>query len=394
MKQKRPNGMGTLFKRGNMWWGGILYHGTLHRMSLGVHVSDDGTKTSDLKAKALKKLAGMTSMYRLETESDTLTLIKAKIEGLKEELSRGPTTSITMAEIYDAFVKSKRRREIECKRLEQYKSLCDDLVKFKGPTFQVSRFTNHDAEEFVRIMDDVNGNAPSTINLKLAGLGYLWKILSFSFDVKHNPWESIPKRKTDIKSHNTFSDEQIKMIKEKAGDNFGGDLKRLIIIGANTGMRIGDCCTLKWEHVDFINGFVRKKTRKTGALISVPLLEELRSDLECLKNSISGEPEGFILPSMQEAYSQNSDIPSKRFIHLLTKCGIESSTKVGSSKRRRQVLGFHSFRHTAATRFVEAGVPLEIVRSVLGHATDNMTRHYTHVREQAIRDAFDKAGIR
>ena len=42
-------------------------------------------------------------------------------------------------------------------------------------------------------------------------------------------------------------------------------------------------------------------------------------------------------------------------------------------------------RHTGATRLAEAGVPTEIIVARMGHATDKMRRHYTHITEQAQR---------
>ena len=42
-------------------------------------------------------------------------------------------------------------------------------------------------------------------------------------------------------------------------------------------------------------------------------------------------------------------------------------------------------RHTAATRLAESGVPVEVIMARMGHATDKMRQHYTHVTEQAQR---------
>ena len=42
-------------------------------------------------------------------------------------------------------------------------------------------------------------------------------------------------------------------------------------------------------------------------------------------------------------------------------------------------------RHTGATRMAESGVPPEIIMRRLGHASDRMRQHYTHIFEQAQR---------
>jgi len=39
---------------------------------------------------------------------------------------------------------------------------------------------------------------------------------------------------------------------------------------------------------------------------------------------------------------------------------------------------FHDLRHTAATRLVEAGIPLHAVAELLGHSSIRMTERYSH----------------
>jgi len=42
--------------------------------------------------------------------------------------------------------------------------------------------------------------------------------------------------------------------------------------------------------------------------------------------------------------------------------------------------GFHILRHTSASHYVMAGVPLQVVAKNLGHADTRMTeRHYAHL---------------
>lgn len=48
-------------------------------------------------------------------------------------------------------------------------------------------------------------------------------------------------------------------------------------------------------------------------------------------------------------------------------------------------LRMYDSRHTGATRLAEAGVPTEIIVARMGHCSDKMRRHYTHVSSQAQR---------
>lgn len=50
----------------------------------------------------------------------------------------------------------------------------------------------------------------------------------------------------------------------------------------------------------------------------------------------------------------------------------------------------HCLRHQCGTKLLEFGVPPETVRSIMGHVTDDMMRHYCHTRYSAASDALSK----
>jgi integrase len=52
---------------------------------------------------------------------------------------------------------------------------------------------------------------------------------------------------------------------------------------------------------------------------------------------------------------------------------------------------FHTLRHTAASHFVMAGVPLNVVAHNLGHADTRMTeRHYAHLAPSYVAETIRK----
>ncbi|MBQ3097841.1 MAG: tyrosine-type recombinase/integrase, partial [Kiritimatiellae bacterium] len=48
---------------------------------------------------------------------------------------------------------------------------------------------------------------------------------------------------------------------------------------------------------------------------------------------------------------------------------------------------FHSLRHTFVSFSANAGVPLPVVSSIVGHTSTAMTRHYYHENEETLRRA-------
>ena len=48
----------------------------------------------------------------------------------------------------------------------------------------------------------------------------------------------------------------------------------------------------------------------------------------------------------------------------------------------------HIARHTAATRFLNDGMPIEIVSKILGHTNTRQTMHYAKLMDKTVLNAF------
>jgi integrase len=54
---------------------------------------------------------------------------------------------------------------------------------------------------------------------------------------------------------------------------------------------------------------------------------------------------------------------------------------------------FHYLRHTFGTRAADAGVPINAIADVMGHADIHTTQRYTHATDQGRRRAVDAAVV-
>lgn len=50
---------------------------------------------------------------------------------------------------------------------------------------------------------------------------------------------------------------------------------------------------------------------------------------------------------------------------------------------------FHDLRHTFATRLVQAGIDLYVVKELLGHKTITMTMRYAHHNAESLRSGVE-----
>lgn len=87
-------------------------------------------------------------------------------------------------------------------------------------------------------------------------------------------------------------------------------------------------------------------------------------------------------------YYKNSKWRISHGLELIFKAAhIETSVKIEGRRTRTPEATFHSLRHTFVSLAANAGVPLPVVQSIVGHSSTAMTRHYYHENEEMLRQA-------
>lgn len=183
-----------------------------------------------------------------------------------------------------------------------------------------------------------------------------------------------------------------------------------VFTGAHLGLRLGEICALQWDDLDLENGFlyvrrsvqciplsdqVKKllntdKNRKTTYLIKspktpdsnrvIPLPDFVVRQFLLLKEKKFYEGNGFVFGTRTRPAKPRTI--QKRFSSVCKKC-------FGKS------YGFHTLRHTFATRFMEKCNNPEMLRSLLGHSSVNITLGcYVHSDEESKRKAMEKVFTR
>ena len=144
---------------------------------------------------------------------------------------------------------------------------------------------------------------------------------------------------------------------------FTDHLKPMVLVSLNTGMRRGELFDLKWSAVNFDTKTVTVAgaTTKTSDTRHIPMNKETIGVLETWKKHKGKSP--YVFPGQDGGRFE--DVKSA-WLKLL---------------ERAQIDGFrwHDMRHDFASRLVMAGVPLNTVRDLLGHADIKMTLRYAHL---------------
>lgn len=157
-------------------------------------------------------------------------------------------------------------------------------------------------------------------------------------------------------------------------DGFTDYLTPMVLVALNTGMRRGELFGLQWEHVNLSGKLLtitagNAKSRKARHL---PLNTEALDVLTRWQRQ--GEGTGLVFPSAGGGRMDNINTSWG---------GIVADAKLADFR-------FHDLRHTFASKLVMAGVDLNTVRELLGHADIAMTLRYAHLAPDKLAEAVAK----
>ena len=153
--------------------------------------------------------------------------------------------------------------------------------------------------------------------------------------------------------------------------------RTLYLTAAMTGIRQGELIALRWRDVDWLASRIRvrrnfslgeygtPKTTLSGKR-SVPLAEKVARELEAhsKRSAFTGDDElVFAYPATGGPYDKSKLL--KRFKKIRDAAGVTPIT-------------FHGLRHTFGTRMASAGVPIRTIQEWMGHKDIETTEKYAH----------------
>jgi len=151
------------------------------------------------------------------------------------------------------------------------------------------------------------------------------------------------------------------------------EMRRAILLGAYCGLRLKDAVSVTREqYVDGDLVLKPAKTRNTtGVEVTIPILHEgLREALEGCT--------GHLTPHLKELHEKSDAMCAHLFVDLFRWCGYETQLQC-EGRPNASIGGFHALRHSFVTWCCEAGVPIEVVQTVVGHTSKVTTRIYNHI---------------
>ena len=95
----------------------------------------------------------------------------------------------------------------------------------------------------------------------------------------------------------------------------------------------------------------------------------------------------YVNPTIAHLYLNENWRLDAELSRIFKAANITMSVRMEGRTRKSVVASFHSLRHTFVSLSANAGVPLPVVQSIVGHCSTAMTRHYYHENEENLRKA-------
>jgi integrase len=273
--------------------------------------------------------------------------------------------------------------EVAPASLAFYRKSTNKFLEYLGPAadLDLASVTRRTLTEFRN--DIARKAAPKTVNADLKAVKAVMRAAKRDGYVVEDPGEFVETvRKNSERQRRPFTIAELQSVLSVADPEW----KSPILFGVYTGQRLGDLAVLTWDNVDLVRSEIRFKTRKTGKQMILPIAPPLRARLE---NLSMGEAPGSALHpkafGTMRRQGRSGNL-SNQFSDLLAQAGAphRSKGKGRDGLRASNALTFHSLRHTAVSLLKDAGIPGAVVMELVGHDSKEMSKHYTHVGQDAL----------
>ena len=145
--------------------------------------------------------------------------------------------------------------------------------------------------------------SPNTYNKHLGLLTLVFRVVKRKARLTENPWEDIQRKRLVTHSRRELTVDELKNVCQKAT----GELRILLALGVYSGLRLGDCATLRWGETDLKGGIITRIPNKTGRRNPKPVIVPIHAALRAMLAEIPVENRGEYLPATAAKYAHRTD---------------------------------------------------------------------------------------
>lgn len=310
---------------------------------------------------------------------------------------------LPLADVWLEYVKSPNRNELALSTLENKHTVWMQFANWMErnylPVDELAGVTSDMIAEYLACLRAEL--SATTYNNRVCVLREIFHTLAAKAGVEEDPWEGVRLRPDDSHSRRELTMDELRRLLAASrcigqmpmaveGRQPVNEWHTLFLIGIYTGLRLGDCCHLDWSQVNLAQGVIQlvpKKTRRHHQrLVTIPIHPTLGAAFVSFSQA-SHALSGPVLPTIAETYDHAHWKVNHMLARIFKTANIRTSVRLAGRRIRTPEATFHSLRHTFVSFAANAGVPLHVVQSIVGHESTAMTRHYYHENIAALQSA-------
>ena len=320
----------------------------------------------------------------------SVELLKNRLQGI----ATMPTTLLAMSKAELQSVKEcvgKSRAEGTYQNLLYSDKLLTEFVKDKGMTDIVIATIPEDLFEEYRFYLKKRGLATATMNRYLCWLSRLMYRAVSQRLIRCNPFENVKYEKTEQKIRFLQKTDVAKLMALKVNDKEAEQARLMFIFACFTGLAIADMEHLQFGHVQTAadgQKYIRKERQKTKVEFIVPLHPIAEAIIKHYKAEQEKNGGG---QSVKEKGETGTRTDNLVFPHDCSRSVMAAKLSiVGKACGIRERLSYHMARHTFGTMSLSAGIPIESIAKMMGHASISSTQIYAQVTDNKISEDMDR----
>ncbi|MBR5129222.1 MAG: site-specific integrase [Firmicutes bacterium] len=334
---------------------------------------------------------------------DTVKETQTKMTELKYKLEHGvfvEKSKLTLDQWFDTWIEEYKKNQVKIGTYTNYKNYYRCMLKERLGSRYIADIRGEHIQKLYNdyVKEDYSLTAIKSTAIILNGC---FKQAVKNGLIEKNPVlnTELPRRK-EKKVKEAMTKEQQTLFMEYAKDSY---LYNLFAIMLRTGMRIGELQALKYSDINRKNNVIEvRRTLKyivgIGYLEDTPKTRTSKRDIPLTTATLQlfenqkkqwsrkiGNINGYIFTNEKGEPLSRDKVQGEidRIVKRIRKDGYEFNH-----------ISPHIFRHTFATRAIEAGMQPQVLKTIMGHSSLAMTMDlYSHVMEDVKVNEMEKIDI-
>lgn len=340
--KKRGNGEGSIYKRGNKWYGLV-------------------TVGRDAEGKLVRKPAS----------GSTKTEVAEKLREISQQykgIDLKQASSYTVAEWVYFWLENYAKPQLEETSFNSYKHNLENHIVENFGHYKLTEITGMDIQvKYNQMFSDKEKYSSTTLKYVHNKFKLCLKQAVSNRMIAHNPCEGVllPKARTAKKVQSMTVEEQQKLVEHCETDEY----LNLFIFLVGTGMRIGEALGLTWDNVDL----EERNIHIVKTMIEIhgnPSFKNCPKTDSGLRTIPMSKRVHQIVLDRREAHRDLNHLNLVFFsstYNFRTTANLRRLFQKTCDNAGIKQYNLHALRHTFATRMIEKDCNIKVLSAILGH---------------------------